>query len=119
MAKVFPTIFVHEINSTEMEKLGIQTEFEIYKKLKNLSDDFTIFCGPKFIRRNKDGDMRDGEYSDFIIIHKSMGIAFLECKGGTIRYSSNEAKWYQNEKRLKKSPLQQASSGKFAQYLFI
>ena len=75
-----------------MEKLGIQTEFEIYKKLKNLSDDFTIFCGPKFIRRNKDGDMRDGEYSDFIIIHKSMGIAFLECKGGTIRYSSNEAK---------------------------
>ena len=114
MAKVFPTIFVHEMNSPEMEKLGIQTEFEIYKKLKNLSDDFTIFCGPKFIKRNKDGDMRDGEYSDFIIIHKSMGIAFLECKGGTIRYSSNEAKWYQNEKRLKKSPLQQASSGKFA-----
>ena len=58
--------------------------------------------------------MRDGEFSDFIIIHKSMGIVFLECKGGVIRYSSNEAKWYQNEKRLKKSPLQQASSGKFA-----
>ena len=43
MAKVFPTIFVHEINSPEMEKLGIQTEFEIYKKFKNLSDDFTIY----------------------------------------------------------------------------
>ena len=53
MAKVFPTIFVHEINSPEMEKLGIQTEFEIYKKLKNLSDDFTIFCGPKFIKEIK------------------------------------------------------------------
>ena len=58
--------------------------------------------------------MRDGEYSDFIIIHKSMGITFLECKGGSITYSSSEAKWYQNEKRLKKSPLQQASNGKYA-----
>ena len=114
MAQIFPETYTYETDSLEMEKLGIQTEFEIYNKLKKLSDDFTIFCGPKFIRRNKDGDMRDGEYSDFIIIHKSMGIAFLECKGGVLRYLSNEAKWYQNEKRLKKGPLQQASNGKFA-----
>ena len=29
MAKVFPTIFVHEINSPEMEKLGINTHGSI------------------------------------------------------------------------------------------
>jgi len=114
MAKIFPSIFPHDLDSPEMKKLGIQTEYEVYNKLKDLSDEFIIFCGPKFIRRDGFGNMRDGEYSDFIIIHKTKGVAFLECKGGSITYSSNEVRWYQNEKRLNKSPLQQASNGKFA-----
>jgi hypothetical protein len=102
MAKIFPSIFPYDLDSPEMLKLGIQTEYEIYKKLKKLSDDFEIFCGPKFIKKNLYGDMRDGEYSDFIIIHKNKGILFLECKGGSITYKPDEVRWYQNKKILKK-----------------
>ena len=52
MAKIFPSIFPHDLDSPEMKKLGIQTEYEVYNKLKDLSDDFHIFCGPKFLRKN-------------------------------------------------------------------
>jgi len=114
MAKLFPSIFPHDLDSPEMKKLGIQTEYEVYNKLKDLSDDFHIFCGPKFLRKNLQGQIRDGEYSDFIIIHKQKGILFLECKGGQITYKSDEVRWYQNGKQLKKSPLKQALDGKFA-----
>ena len=112
MAKIFPSIFPYNLDDPEMLKLGIQTEYEVYNKLKKFSDDFEILCGPKFLKKNIHGDMRDGEYADFIIIHKSKGILFLECKGGNISYNPNEAKWYQNKKPLKKSPIKQASDGK-------
>ena len=112
MAKIFPSIFPHDLDSPEMLKLGIQVEYEIYNKLKKLSNDFEIFCGPKFIKKNIYGDMRDGEYADFIIIHKDKGILFLECKGGNISYDPNEVRWYQNKKQLKKSPIKQANDGK-------
>ena len=55
MAKIFPSIFPHDLDSPEMKKLGIQTEYEVYNKLKDLSDDFHIFCGPKFLRKNLQG----------------------------------------------------------------
>ena len=51
MAKIFPSIFPHDLDSPEMLKLGIQVEYEIYNKLKKLSNDFEIFCGPKFIKK--------------------------------------------------------------------
>ena len=112
MAKIFPSIFPYNKEDPEMLKLGVQTEYEVYNKLKKFSDDFQIFCGPKFLKKNVHGDMRDGEYADFIIIHKNKGILFLECKGGNISYNPNEAKWYQNKKPLKKSPIKQSSDGK-------
>ena len=73
MAKIFPSIFPYDLDSPEMQKLGIQVEYEVYNQLKKLSDNFEIFCGPKFLKKNIHGDMRDGEYSDFIIIHKTKG----------------------------------------------
>ena len=112
MAKIFPSIFPYSLDDPEMLKLGIQTEFEVYNKLKKFSNNFEIFCGPTFLKKNAHGDMRDGEYADFIIIHKSKGILFLECKGGNISYNPNEVKWYQNKKPLKKSPIKQANDGK-------
>ena len=114
MAKIFPSIFPYDLDSPEMLKLGIQVEYEIYNKLKKLSNEFEIFCGPKFIKKNLHGDMRDGEYSDFIIVHKDKGILFLECKGGNISYKPNEVRWYQNKNILKKSPIKQANDGKLS-----
>ena len=112
MAKIFPSIFPYDLDSPEMQKLGVKVEYEVYNKLKKFSDDFEIFCGPKFLKKNIHGDMRDGEYADFIIIHKNKGILFLECKGGNISYNPNEVRWYQNKKPLKKSPIKQANDGK-------
>ena len=112
MAKVFPSIFPYNLDDPEMLKLGIQTEYEVYSKLKKFSNEFEIFCGPKFLKKNIHGDMRDGEYADFILIHKNKGILFLECKGGNISYNPNEGRWYQNKKQLRKSPIKQANDGK-------
>ena len=113
MANLFPSIFPYAPDSTEMKKLGIQTEFEVYTKLGTTYDEtIDILCEPKFIKRNYLGAMRDGEYTDFIILHPKKGILFLECKGGLIKYNSTEGKWYQNEKRLDKSPMQQSEDGK-------
>ena len=112
MANLFPSIFPYS-GSPEMKKLGIQTEFEVYTKLGTSYDEnVDVLCEPKFIKRNLMGAMRDGEYSDFIILHPKKGMLFLECKGGLMEYNSTEAKWYQNHKRLNKSPLQQSEDGK-------
>ena len=48
MARIFPSIFPYNQDDPEMLKLGIQTEYEVYNKLKKFSDDFEIFCGPNF-----------------------------------------------------------------------
>ena len=42
MAKIFPSIFPYSLDDPEMLKLGIQTEYEVYSKLKKFSDDFEI-----------------------------------------------------------------------------
>ena len=113
MANLFPSIFPYAPDSSEMKKLGIQTEFDVYTKLGTTYDEtIDVLCEPKFIKRNYLGAMRDGEYTDFIILHPKKGILFLECKGGLIKYNSTEGKWYQNEKRLDKSPMQQSEDGK-------
>ncbi len=113
MANLFPSIFPYAPDSPEMKKLGIQTEFDVYAKLGTTYDEtIEVLCEPKFIKRNYLGAMRDGEYTDFIILHPKKGILFLECKGGLITYNSTEGKWYQNEKRLDKSPMQQSEDGK-------
>ena len=100
MSKIFPSIFPY-LGTDEMERIGRQTEYEVYKKLADSFDDkFEVLCGPKFIYRNFRGNLREGEYADFIILHPTKGMMFLECKGGNITYNATEKKWYQNNKVL-------------------
>jgi len=113
MANLFPSIFPYAPDSPEMKKLGMQTEFEVYTKLGSTYDETVdILCEPKFIKRDYFGSMRDGEYTDFIILHPQKGIIFLECKGGLITYNAKEGKWYQEGNLLPKSPIKQAEDGK-------
>ena len=113
MANLFPSIFPYPPDSPEMKKLGMQTEFEVYTKLGFTYDETVdILCEPKFIKRDYFGRMRDGEYTDFIILHPQKGIIFLECKGGLITYNAKEGKWYQEGNLLPKSPIKQAEDGK-------
>ena len=77
MANLFPSIFPYAPDSPEMKKLGIQTEFDVYTKLGTTYDEtIDVLCEPKFIKRNYLGAMRDGEYTDFIILHPKKGILF-------------------------------------------
>ena len=113
MVSLFPSIFPYAPDSPEMKKLGMQTEFEVYTKLGSTYDETVdILCEPKFIKRDYFGSMRDGEYTDFIILHPQKGIIFLECKGGLITYNAKEGKWYQEGNLLPKSPIKQAEDGK-------
>lgn len=112
MAKIFPSVFPYDLESPEMLKLGKQVEYDVYCKFKKFSEDFEIFYGPNYLHKNFYGDMRDGEYSDFIVLHKNKGILFLECKGGQISYNPREGRWYQNKNILKRSPIKQANEGK-------
>ena len=91
MANLFPSIFPYAPDSPEMKKLGFQTEFEVYTKLGSIYDETVdILCEPKFIKRDYFGRMRDGEYTDFIILHPQKGLVFLECKGELVTYNAKE-----------------------------
>ena len=113
MANLFPSIFPYAPDSPEMKKLGFQTEFEVYTKLGSIYDETVdILCEPKFIKRDYFGRMRDGEYTDFIILHPQKGLVFLECKGGLVTYNAKEGKCYQEDNLLRESPIKQAEGGK-------
>ena len=94
MANLFPSIFPYSPDSDEMKKLGIQTEFKIYEKLGSIFDETVdVLYGPKFIKRIYGGNIGGGEYADFIILHPTKGIIFLECKGGLVTYNSKTREW--------------------------
>ena len=113
MANLFPSIFPYSPDSDEMKKLGIQTEFKIYEKLGSIFDETVdVLYGPKFIKRIHGGNIGGGEYADFIILHPTKGIIFLECKGGLVTYNSKTGEWLQENKPLK-DPINKAEKGKY------
>lgn len=82
--------------------------FEIFAN--DLSNDYIVFHGTwwqhiKYIVQDRE--------ADFIIIHPNKGILILEVKGGEIRYDPIDKDWYQNKRRMKISPFQQAREIKF------
>ena len=53
MANIFPNIFPYNEDSPQMEKLGIQTEYAVYQKIKDIYDDSVdILYGKDFLTRN-------------------------------------------------------------------
>lgn len=114
MANLFPIIFPFNNESPEMKKLGIQTEFNVYKKIGQIYDETVdIIYGQDFLKKNYDGTLDKGELTDFLIIHPKKGILFLECKGGLIEYDKMRKTWKQNNHFLKTSPFDQAKNGQY------
>tara|TARA_B100000686_G_C16796616_1_gene982850 strand:- start:1470 stop:3290 length:1821 start_codon:yes stop_codon:yes gene_type:complete len=117
MASIYPNIFPYNEESPEMGKLGIQTEYAVYQKIKNIYDDSVdILYGKDFLIRNAYGELKTGELSDFLIIHPNKGILFLECKGGLMEWNKMEQVWTQNNKKIQKSkgPFEQAKNGMYS-----
>ena len=116
MAILIPEPFPY-LNTVEMNRPGRKVEFEVFKSLGNLFDENSyIIYGPQHIRINKNKQLRDGEFIDFIIIHPQKGMIFLECKGGLVQYKPRERTWEQykqnNWKSMKPGPLEDAKFGK-------
>ena len=66
MANLFPIIFPFNNESPEMKKLGIQTEFNVYKKIGQIYDETVdIIYGQDFLKNNYDGTLDKGELTDF------------------------------------------------------
>ena len=93
MATLIPEPFPY-LNTIEMNRPGRKVEYEVFKSLGNLFDEKSyIIYGPQHIRINKNKQLRDGEFIDFIIIHPEKGMIFLECKGGAVQYKPRERTW--------------------------
>lgn len=82
--------------------------FNIFEQ--RLSDQYIVFYSTwwQYI-----GYIIQDREADFIILHPDKGILILEAKGGQIKYDAINKDWYQNEKRMKISPFQQAKDIKF------
>lgn len=107
MAKIFPNI--------AEDFHGSYGEAQIFKALKQLSDEWYIFHSLNWHDRTKNGRITWGE-ADFVIFHKSYGILVIEVKSGGISYKDN--KWYQirwdnNQENEMKNPFNQANRSKY------
>ena len=102
MSTIYPTSFYGK----ESEKIV----FEAFKKLKD--PNIIIYYSRNYLYRTFHDTFSDGEIADFLIIHPNKGIIFVESKNGIISYNKNEGQWYQNEKSLKKDPIEQAMEHK-------
>ena len=68
MATLIPEPFPY-LNTIEMNRPGRKVEYEVFKSLGNLFDEKSyVIYGPQHIRINKNKQLRDGEFIDFIII---------------------------------------------------
>lgn len=87
-------------------------EYEVFKRLKKLADNYDIFYSKKFIT---DGDGKKPECEvDFIIAIPEKAIICLEVKGGIVNYYGSKDVWTQNGREMTKRPDYQASSAAHA-----
>lgn len=80
------------ISKSIREDSKFKAEVKIYdiieEQSKKLSGDFSSYYNCEFVTHtNNDGEI------DFIVIIPSHGVAFIEVKGGGIKYDNDEDKW--------------------------
>lgn len=113
MAKIFPDPISPETDSSAEQKMYL-----LFRD--HLSDDYTVMHGCRWIGKNRDGSLKEGE-CDFIILHPERGALCVEVKGGGIRVDTSAGKeiWYSkdrdgNEHQLSRSPVLQAQDSQYA-----
>ncbi|MSY06127.1 MAG: hypothetical protein F2723_02160, partial [Actinobacteria bacterium] len=101
MGRLIPDDF--DITSLEKSEQRVVQSF-----VDGTSPDWLIL--PTINFHDNDNDF-DGEV-DLVLIHPARGIAVIETKGGVI--SVRDGSWFSYERRLKRSPVEQARVGKHA-----
>jgi hypothetical protein len=95
-----------------------QAEVEVFKQLKlQLDDSWTVFHSFTLLAKNQEEKLIDAEI-DFLLFHPKKGLLSLEVKGGKVHQENGE--WYQYDKKLPRSPIEQAKVNKYSirSYLF-
>lgn len=109
MAIIIPKLDIdHDFNNSIGER-------RIYEALQQLPDEYVVFYSVAW-QRKCNGFVRWGE-SDFTVFHPKRGLIVFEVKSGGIR--RDDFGWFQTnlntneEKRLKRDPLDQAARSKY------
>lgn len=100
MAHAYPSELPSDIRATQSER-------ELFNALQEqLSDDYHVYFGMPFIESKT---AEQGEV-DFIILHPTKGMLFVECKGKGIG-RNHDGSWYRTKgrkrERLRRTPIEQ------------
>ena len=80
---------------------GRDAERRVYEALRRtLDDDFHVYCNQRVV------DPSEGE-SDFLIVHRTLGLLNLECKGRGVGRGTDGV-WRRGSSRLEEDPFEQA-----------
>ena len=108
MAKFYPTV-IDNFHGSDGEKV-------VYKALKQLNDDYTVFHSYRWLGEKRQ-QRSEGE-GDFIVIHPRKGILSIEVKAGGISY--RDGQWIQTNRRTQSEkvidPLGQAAESQYRIY---
>lgn len=109
MAKMYPETYPNEVNHDD-------PEYQVFQMLRELPDDFSVIHSKK-LKGGK--NCKEETEIDFLVFDGAKNMICLEVKGGEMTYSGPESCWYQNGKRMKRSPDRQASAACHAMIEFL
>lgn len=111
MARLIPNL-----SNEEIANIKSKGERDLYKKCKELPEDYIVLFSLPWIHQTPSGEARDGE-TDFVIIHKDRGLLTVEVKGGGIKCEQEFDKWYSTDRfgveHEIKNPFKQALKSKY------
>ncbi len=111
MARMIPATMPAETESAAEKQL-----FPILRD--GLDNSFTVFHSFDLLTRNLENKFIEGEI-DFLIFSPERGFLVLEVKSGLIAFDGPTGTWYQNARRMDKSPFEQARVAKYQLLKFL
>ncbi len=110
---IFPSQIPEHIDRDPQYRAEKEVFLALDKQLKDSDEDLVVFYDNSWIEE----DEKDRQ-SDFICLHKKLGVLILEVKGGYISAENNE--WFsttisgKSKSKLKEPPINQARRNKYA-----
>lgn len=99
---------------TKKDFHGSIGELELYKKFKELSDEYYIFHSIEWMDNSRHNNRKTWGESDYVIFHPKRGIIVVEVKGGVVNYDVQNGVFKQHdifnkkERILSSDPMNQA-----------
>lgn len=111
MARMYPYQLDPATQSGAEKKL-----FPIFKEC--LDEHYMVFHGKALQELRPSGGVDDREI-DFLVAHPAHGLLAIEVKGGRIRIDGYRGEWVQDDRTMKKNPVEQARSAAYALHRYL